>query len=132
MWGVQLNLIYSEKHSEGLSDEPRNTEIRFSRGEYIWFIDSDDVIIDTALEELYNIAKKFNADVVHCEKYFQFNDGENKFILNGYQSGEFVKEPTLLKDNLSERVADVCKGRFLWNLWSKLIRRDFLFEIKLR
>ena len=99
-----------------------------SRGEYVLLLDNDDLITPTALEELYPIAKNFDADVVHCERYFQFNDGSDSRNLAGYQKGELVKEPTLLADDLLQRMLDIQRGRFLWNLWTKLIRRDFLFE----
>lgn len=58
----RLKLIRSEKNSN-TPGMPRNVGIRFSRGEYILFVDSDDAITPTALEELYPIAKKFDADV---------------------------------------------------------------------
>ncbi len=87
-------------------------------------MDSDDAITPTALEELYSIAKKCDADVIHCEKYFQFIDGQANFKIKSYQTGEFVKEPTLLTENLSERVIDMYNKRFILNVWSKLIRRE--------
>ena len=123
----KLKLIRRKINSGG-EGTPRNMGVGISRGEYISFIDSDDMISPTALEELYPIAKKFDADVVHCERFFQFNDGENKFTVEGYQTGELVKEPTFLTDNLAERVQDLYNRRFLWNAWSKLIRREYIMN----
>ena len=40
-------------------------------------MDNDDAITKTALEELYTIAKKFQADVVHCEKFLQVATKDN-------------------------------------------------------
>ena len=128
---VKLNLICRQVNS-GNPALPTNEGIEFSRGEYVILIDNDDRITPTALKELYPLAKKFDADVVHCERYFQFNDGEKNFILTGYQSGELVKEPTLLSENLVERIRELSKGRFIVNLWSKFIRRDFLIESRIK
>ena len=90
------------------------------------------MITKTALEELYPIAKKFDADVVHCERYFQFKDSVKNFTLEGYQTGELVKEPMLITEDLVERVKDLYNRRFLWNVWSKLIRRNFILENELK
>lgn len=124
--------LVSLKNNSGSAGIPRNIGISLSRGEYLAFVDSDDIIKDTALEELYPIAKKFDADVVHCERYFQFNDNYQNPTLEGYQTGELVKKPTLISDDFAERVNDLYNRRFQWNVWSKLIRRDFFLanEIK--
>lgn len=124
-FGDKLQLIRSEKNS-GASGLPRNQGSILARGEYISFIDADDMITKTAFEELYPIAKKFDADVIHCEKYFEIND--DKIRLHSYQRGEFVKEPTLITENFAERVKDLYNGRFIDTLWAKLIRRDFFIQ----
>ena len=126
--GVDKLKLIRRKINSGNAGIPCNEGLRFSFGEYILFVEADDMITKTALEELYPIAKEFDADVVHCERYFQFKDSENNFTLEGYQTGELVKEPTLLTDDILQRVIDVKNGRFLWNLWTKLIRREFIME----
>ena len=123
----KLKLLRRKVNSGG-EGTPRNIGVNISCGEYILFIDSDDFIKTTALEELYTIAKKFDADVVHCEKFLQFLDGQENFQIESYQTGEFVNEPTLLTEDLSQRVSDMYHRRFLLNVWSKLIRREFIAE----
>lgn len=136
-FGERLKLTKTNVNSGGPS-EPSNLGICFSRGEYLLILDNDDAITPTALEELYPIAKNFNADVVACEKYY---DVPEKFWYNAefrrqlkpfsYQSGEFVKEPTLITSDISERLK-LCYGKqTLWNVWSKLLRRDFLASNKI-
>ena len=126
--GVERFKLIRRKINSGNPGMPINKGLAMSRGEYMFFMDSDDFITKTALEELYCIAKKFDADVVHCERYFQFRDGEKNFTLEGYQTGELVKEPTLITENLVERAKDLYAWRFIVNLWTKLIRRDFILE----
>ena len=133
-FGERLKLANTKKNTGGPA-EPSNIGIYVSRGEYLLILDNDDTITPTALEELYNVAKNFNADVVACEKYYQIPD---KFWNNmeirkqikpySYQKCAFVTEPTLISDDLFERVKDVYQKKFLWNIWSKLLRRDFLTE----
>ena len=68
--GVEkLQLIRSKENSGG-AGIPRNIGIRYSCGKYLFITDSDDAITETALEELYTSAKKFDADIVHCEKWY--------------------------------------------------------------
>ena len=44
----------------------RNNGIRLAEGKYIQFLDSDDYFEPTLLEEMYNHAEKFNADLTVC------------------------------------------------------------------
>lgn len=48
-----------------------------------------------------------------------------------YQTGGFVTEPTLITKDFAERVKDFSQKRFLHNVWSKLILRDFIIENEL-
>ncbi len=124
--GTEKLKLLRRSFNSGNPGMPSNDGIKVSRGEYILFIDNDDEITPTALEDLYPIAKKFDADVVHCEKYFEFIDGQDTFKLSSYQTGEFVNEPTLLTDDLAQRTVELNSQRFILNLWTKLIRRDYV------
>ena len=130
----RLRLTRTKKNS-GNNGIPNNLGLALSYGEYVLFMDSDDAVTPDALEKLYVVAKDFNADVVGCEKYYDvpekfWYDAEFRKELKpfSYQSGEFVTEPTPITNDFSERVKDCYHGRFLWNIWSKLIRREFLIE----
>lgn len=43
----------------------RNLIIEEAQSEYIFFLDSDDLIVENAIEFLYHYAKKFDADIVY-------------------------------------------------------------------
>lgn len=137
-FGGRLKLGKTLKNSGG-PGEPSNMGIYLSRGEYLLILDNDDTITETALEKLYPVAKKFDADVVACEKYYAvpeyfWNDAEYRRQLKpiSYQRGTFVTEPTLISFDISERVEACRQRKFLWNIWSKLIRRDFLIKNNIR
>ena len=87
-FGGRLSVVRMEKNS-GYAGFPRNKGIELADGEYLYFIDADDTIAPTALEELYSQAKKFDADVVHCEKYYAvpeefYHDAEYRKNLKPY------------------------------------------------
>lgn len=59
---IHFELIYHEKNG-GLS-AARNTGIRASHGEYLYFLDSDDTIKPNCIELLLHLAGKHKADLV--------------------------------------------------------------------
>lgn len=57
-----IRIITQKNSGPGVA---RNTGIKNSKGEYIAFLDADDIFLDeTALEKMYNIAKEYDADMV--------------------------------------------------------------------
>jgi len=44
----------------------------------------------------------------------------------------FVTEPTLISENITDRINDLQRGQFMWNLWTKFIRREFILENNLK
>ncbi|MBR3747433.1 MAG: glycosyltransferase family 2 protein [Selenomonadaceae bacterium] len=131
-FGERLKIARTKKNS-GNPGVPSNMGIRFSRGEYLLILDNDDAITPTALEELYTTAKKFDADVVACEKYFTVPDelwNKNFLtqILAENQKNISAHEAILISEDISERLAQCMSGKNLWPLWAKLIRRDALTE----
>ena len=131
-FGERLRIAKLNKNS-GYASVPRNFALEAASGKYVCFIDNDDFLAETALEELYIVAENFNADVVHTEKYIIVTNenGQFKFTPDSYQTGEFVTEPTLETFDIGERMTGFTQGRFLWNIWSKLFRRQFLIDNKI-
>lgn len=126
-FGGKLTLLHTEENSGG-GALPRNKGLYFSRGEYVFFVDSDDFIAKGALEELYSLAKDFNADVVYCEKNFETDEAGENVRLVTHQKGGLVERPTFETDILAKRVNFVLENDIWGAPWCKLVRRDFLIE----
>ena len=132
----KLKLIRRKKNS-GNPGPPSNDGIKNSSGEYILFLDNDDAIIESALEELYTLAKKFNADVVHCKRYYRFPadkkySDESARFLHAYLIGGEELPPEFLTNDIAKRVTMLNQGKVFLNLWTKLIKRDLIIKNKLR
>ena len=111
----KLQLIRSEKNSGGHVGIPRNTGMRYAIGDYLYFMDSDDAMLDNALEILHDTAEKFNADVVHSDKCFYAPDdtvttdkSKLKLIVKGENVN--VTEITPMSDNLTDRINQFVTG----------------------
>ena len=57
------HLIYIRQNNKGLS-EARNTGIQMARGEYLQFIDSDDLLLQTPYDHCIDIARQKHPDIV--------------------------------------------------------------------
>lgn len=130
------------KSNSGGAGLPRNKGMEIARGEYIYFIDSDDTVTPTALEELYSRAKEFDADVILCEKYYEvpekfWRDSEYRKKLKPYswKTGlrRIFPEPTFLPEDIEQRIKKfLVNNQTPLNVWNQLIRRDFLLENEIK
>ena len=133
IFGNRLRIAKLSSNS-GCPGIPRNFALEAASGEYVYFLDSDDFLSETALEELYAVAKNFDADVVHSDWYIAFENvnGKFEFKQRSFQAGNFVTEPTLETFDIGERVTGFVQKKFLWWACNKLFRRKFLTENKIK
>lgn len=114
-------------HSENLTaGGARNTGINAALGEYIWFVDPDDVIKPNCIERLYGIAKREELDVM----FFNFDDADESLrILR-----EDRTYPEAKVCNGQEYVLNYFKGNFsvFGIVWRALYRTAFLKESNLQ
>lgn len=128
----KLQLIRSEVNSGG-AGTPRNIGLRMSRGEYIFFMDSDDAIIKYAMKVCYETAINFNADVVHIDDCYRMpedtsNKNQSVSIKPIRRTSTPVNAPTVLSEDLAERVKMFTEFRFRFEPWNHFIKRDFIMK----
>ena len=143
-FGGRLKLIQLPKNT-GTPDIPRNIGIDFSRGKYFTFLDDDDFLTPTALEELSTLAEKFKADVVHTDDFYILNPpGKNFVTFEDLVLDETItvttcrksdapplQKETELPDEISERVKLWLNNEIHWATWASFVRKDFWTANKL-
>jgi len=129
----RLKLLNTEKNSGGGGYVPRNVGLNFSRGEYIFFVDADDMIIKTALENFCAVAEKFALEVIYTSSCYTLNAaGQIQRVID--EEGETLAEknladnPALTIDNPEENLRRLLFSGNLRTPWSKFVRRDFLIR----
>lgn len=112
----QIKIIHHEKN-RGLP-AARNTGLKVAVGEYVLHCDGDDWIEPTMLEEMYNEAKKKDADIVWCDYYESYKEHE-----------VYKKEPE--GSCADEAVRNMLSRTMQYNVWNKLVRRSLYLDNKI-
>ena len=109
----------------------RNYGIDLARGDYIFFMDDDDAILEKTLETFYIEAKKSDADVICMNSHFNSLDPNFSFPgeINIVKRICNRSKSRFLSTNLIDRLQDefIDYGIFTM-IWTKLYRRKFLVE----
>lgn len=113
------NFIYIEKENGGLMSAWLEG-VNASTGDYIGFVDSDDSVMPTMFEKLYNKAIETNADIVMCGRKDVTLSGV-KDVVDNYK--EFYSEQEIgeIHNNVypSLKAGNVSLAR-----WNKLFKRQ--------
>lgn len=116
------------QENQGLSGA-RNTGLKYCQGEFVYFMDSDDIIELDALETCYKHAIDNKADVCILDgKTFHEKDARKTFMT--YDRSAFLKENTRYNgEELFSYLLD--KERHRAVVWLHFIRLDYLKRINL-
>ena len=122
--GIRLHLIELQKNS-GTPGLPRNIGIQFACGEYVAFLDSDDFLTETALEELAMLAEENQADVVHTDTFFMLNE-DNALEVCKSQKLPLLPAPIFETEDIAQRVVNWLSRGYNWESVTMFCRRIFL------
>lgn len=124
----RLKIICLEENT-GSGAIPRNVGLEYARGKYVFFMDADDLIIDTALETLYNFAEEYQADALYMEQGFQCGAEIVPQNLTEvfWNPPKFISDvPKFEVEDVAERIEMFSKRAIAVTTWTKFSRRDFL------
>jgi glycosyltransferase involved in cell wall biosynthesis len=101
----------------------RNTLLASARGEYIWFVDSDDIVLDGAIARLRAIVDEAAPDLVLCDYRLVRAPFRLKHRLRGELHRRTFRGParTLLRDRSQLIEGVLAQGQL--HVWSKIARR---------
>ena len=116
-------------HKEnGGAPTARNVAIEMAKGEFLYFIDSDDWIEKDYLEKMYDLMKKYDADLI-----------VTGFMMEYFQNGRTVTYSTkskeavyLTQEELRKNAYKYFDNSLLGLPWNKLFRRKIIIDENIR
>ena len=117
----RIKVIHTENKGASAA---RNVGIEAAEGKYILFVDADDEIDSQMLDNLYNVAVKYDADMVICNSKRVYDDIEPEESTREFD-GHIIEgnSETMLEMMFYDEI-------FRWEPWGKLYKRELFFTDK--
>ncbi len=116
----ELNISILTQENQGLS-QARNAGLRLAQGEYVWFVDSDDWVSETALTKLESSISKHKPDVIHFRALNHPNFRDIRIRRKPYEN---IDSPMSGRDLFLKYNWEYCATFYVY-------RRRYLLEQKL-
>lgn len=117
----KINLKIIRQKNSGVS-VARNTGIKCASGEYVCFVDSDDMLDKNYLAVLYESIDKNNGDICICKSRNISEDSDIIYESNLEYNTKISSKTTALESLLY--------GRLSAGIWAVLMRREILGDMK--
>lgn len=97
----------------------RNKALALAQGEFLAFVDSDDYIEPSMLEEMVSLAVNNKLDIVWCD-------------LSEIHSNDSIKETLDLSEDNKINISNLLLFKLPGYLWNKIIRKDYWNKCKIK
>ncbi len=111
-----LEIVLIHQENKGQSSA-RNTGIKQSKGNYLYFLDSDDTIFPETLEELYSLSSTYQLDVAIGENNI-VNCNKIKYISAGIDEDIICDKDKIIRAYTENKWYNV--------VWNKLIKTSII------
>lgn len=109
------------KKNGGLASA-RNAGMRVAKGDYIYFVDSDDYLMEDKVGEIYSKAVEYNADVLQTS-YFTLDENSGE---RGFVEASFNTETLYTHADMEKELCCASSKRRVIFVWRNLYKRSFL------
>lgn len=114
------NILVIHQKNQGVSIA-RNNGINMAKGDYLLFVDSDDIISELYVETMVETMNNNNCELVECSYTYNLMDLEHEYIENKIES---YKSNIVFNKMLS-------KNKFNGYIWNKIFIKDIIQKNKI-
>lgn len=129
MYALKDERIHVIHKENGGAPSARNAAIEIARGKYMYFMDSDDWAEPTMLEDMYELAERYQAQLVVAGFYIDtyYSDTE-------YLTDDFLVEDAVYPyaEAFRENAYKLFDKNLLYTPWNKLYLSEYIMENELR
>ena len=117
------NIFVRHIENNGVS-EARNLGISLSRGEYLYFMDSDDFLSDDFFEKICpNLNREWD---VLCFGYNEIKETNNTIL--SCRSHSYQHLGLLKKEEFRNDFIELFKTDMMYNVWSRIYNKEFILK----
>ncbi len=116
------NLVLVEHEVNKKLGAARNTGRRIAKGEYLWNVDSDDMIAPNCLKEILETCETNDLDVLIFEKYYFLDDEPWRYKKSAWSNTEVVFTGYEFFNQMTGHLKEISQ------VWTQVYSRNYLDE----